>query len=427
MNEDPSAQNYDPEHKIIRSMFNGSRGPLLRKATALDWAGDPIEVKDRFLPRHGEENYEQMLAHFEEYNDIVGDHPQNMGATSLAFNAYALTNEAKYKAWLLEYVDAWLERTYENGGVIPTNIGLNGKIGGETDGKWYGGVYGWGFTVTVPQTGEKTNRNTHALGITGFANAYLLTGDQKYVDVWRNMIKVINSNVKVIDGVKHYPFMYGDDGWYAYYPHPYGSGNQEIYYWTLDEKDKAPVAEQGWIKFLDGDDPEYPTRAFQGDFASLRVKMEGMQNDPTTPDTRLSDDPMPYNPAVVHNMINLMLGGLHPGHKGAPLHCRVRYFDPIEHRAGLPEDVAALVTKLGKDSTELTLVNLNQTEPRTVVVQGGAYGEHQFGKVSTAADGNLQADDSSFTVRLAPGAGTSIQVETLRYQNQPTMDMPIVR
>ena len=51
MNEDPQAPNYDPKHKIIRSLFNGSRGPLLRKATALDWAGDPIEVENRFKPR----------------------------------------------------------------------------------------------------------------------------------------------------------------------------------------------------------------------------------------------------------------------------------------------------------------------------------------------------------------------------------------
>ena len=48
MNEEPDAPNYDAKHKIIRSMFNGSRGPLLRKATALDWAGDPIDVKNRF-------------------------------------------------------------------------------------------------------------------------------------------------------------------------------------------------------------------------------------------------------------------------------------------------------------------------------------------------------------------------------------------
>ena len=45
MGEDPEAPNYDPAHKIIRSMQNGSRGPMLRKATALDWVGDPFDVK----------------------------------------------------------------------------------------------------------------------------------------------------------------------------------------------------------------------------------------------------------------------------------------------------------------------------------------------------------------------------------------------
>ena len=59
MNEDPGAPNYDPKHKIIRSLFNGSRGPLLRKATALDWAGDPIEVENRFRLGHGERSYER--------------------------------------------------------------------------------------------------------------------------------------------------------------------------------------------------------------------------------------------------------------------------------------------------------------------------------------------------------------------------------
>ena len=71
----PGAPNYDPKLKIIRSLFNGSRGPLLRKATALDWAGDPIEVENRFRPGHGERSYAQMLEHFKDYNDIVGDHP----------------------------------------------------------------------------------------------------------------------------------------------------------------------------------------------------------------------------------------------------------------------------------------------------------------------------------------------------------------
>ncbi len=88
LNDDPGAPNYDPKHKIIRSLFNGSRGPLLRKATALDWAGDPIEVENRFHLGHGEHSYAQMLEHFKDYNDIIGDSPMNLSATTLALDAW---------------------------------------------------------------------------------------------------------------------------------------------------------------------------------------------------------------------------------------------------------------------------------------------------------------------------------------------------
>ena len=101
MGEDPQARNYDPQHKIIRSMFNGSRGPLLRKATAVDWAGDPIEVEHRFHLAHGEKNYAEMLAHFKDYNDVAGDHPANLLSTALALNAYMLDHDPKYKQWVL--------------------------------------------------------------------------------------------------------------------------------------------------------------------------------------------------------------------------------------------------------------------------------------------------------------------------------------
>ncbi len=42
MNEDPEAPNYDPENKVIKSIWNGSKGPMLRKATVYDWVGDPV-------------------------------------------------------------------------------------------------------------------------------------------------------------------------------------------------------------------------------------------------------------------------------------------------------------------------------------------------------------------------------------------------
>ena len=48
-----------------------------------------------------------------------------------------------------------------NDGIIPSNIGLDGKIGGATDGKWYGGAYGWAFTTPITGTTTLAHRNRH--------------------------------------------------------------------------------------------------------------------------------------------------------------------------------------------------------------------------------------------------------------------------
>jgi len=423
LNEEPGAPNYDPEHKIIRSLFNGSRGPLMRKATGLDWAGDPIEVAGRFDPLHGEESYEQMVEHFKDYNDIVGDHPQNLVATSLAANAYMLTHEPKYKEWLIEYVDAWCERTQENGGVIPSNIGLDGSIGGATDGKWYGGVYGWGFTVAVPGSDETANRNTVHLGRIGFGNATLLTGDRKYADVWRNIIKTINAQAKTIDGKTMYPTMYGDDGWYSWSETPWSAGARDVYYWSMDPTDRGLVSRDGWFRFLAGDDPEFPVRALQSDFETIRRKNAAMRSDTTTPDTRLADDPMDKNPVTVDHLLKLMLGALETPSGGALLHARLRYFDPVARRSGLPEDVAALVERMTDRETVVTVVNVNPTDSRELVVQGGAYGEHQIRTV-TFNNGRITADAPTFHLRLAPGAGVQLTLQMDRYANEPSLVQP---
>jgi len=422
MNEDPQAPNYDPRHKIIRSLLNGSRGPLLRQATGIDWAGDPIEVAGRFRLRHQEKSYQQMVAHFKNYNDIVGDHPQNLSATSLALNAYMLTGEKKYKQWILEYVDAWLDRTAENGDIIPTNIGLDGTIGGETDGKWYGGTYGWAFTVQVPQTGQYVNRNTHYLGLIGFINAYMLTGDDRYLDVWRRMTDAINKNGKVIGGKMMFPTMYRDDGWYDFQPYKYHYGALEIYCCSMAPADRQRVSENSWLEFLDGNHPGYPAEALRVDLAAVRKRVQAMRGDTTTPDTRLSDDPMMYNPVKVGSLVQLMLGGLSQG-SGRVLHACVRFFDPKRRRAGIPEDVAALVRRMTVNSVTLTLVNTNPVESRTLVVQGGAYGEHQC--VSVISPGKtVRINRPYFKVKLAPGCGDTLEIRTNRYTNRPTLTFP---
>jgi hypothetical protein len=424
--EDPQAQNYDPQHRIIRSMFNGSRGPLLRKATAQDWAGDPIEVEGRFSPLHNERSYEEMLEHFRDYTDVVGDHPLNLGATTLAFNAYALTGEAKYRDWLLEYVDAWAERTKANGGLIPSNVGLDGVIGSACDGKWYGGCYGWSFTVdVVPYTGAKSHRAAFSSrAVYGFANAMLLTGERRYLDLWRRMLDIVNANAREIDGQKRYPHMHGDQGWYEYRPEPFAPGALELYYWTLDRSALDLLPERpGWIAYLDGDDPDYPVAALQRDLETVRRKVDAIRQDHHSPDATMSDDPNERNPATVGALIQLMLGGLPTGRIGFPLHCRLRYFDPVQRRAGIPEDVAALVEAMTDHSVTVSLVNLNQVEPRTLVVQGGAYAEHQF--VSATLDGTtLPIDGPRLTVQLAPGAGGRLTLNMQRFANQPTFAFP---
>lgn len=423
MNEDPGAPNYDPKHKIIRSLFNGSRGPLLRKATALDWAGDPIEVEHRFNLLHQERTFDEMLAHFVDYNDIVGDHPLNLLATTLVLNAYMLTGDAKYKDWLLDYVGAWRERMQENGGVIPSNIGLDGKIGGATNGKWYGGVYGWSFSVKVPQTGGTDHRNRAAAGFIGLMNAYMLTKDDTWLDAWRKQTDVINAQGKMIDGKFATPRMYGDQGWYHFVPGNYADHAMELYYESWKPADRKRVPDTGWLQYLEGKNADYPTQALRGDLARIRERVIGMRADNSTPDTRLSDNPMQFNPASIYTLVELMMGGINIGRLATVQHSRLRYFDPVAGRAGVPEDVAALVDSMTEDSVNVTLVNLSTVAPRTVVVQSGAYAEHEFTSLKVGNQ-DRPIKDTQFTLRLEPGCGARLQLGMDRYTRQPTMSFP---
>ncbi|MCC7423343.1 MAG: hypothetical protein IT428_23960 [Planctomycetaceae bacterium] len=421
--EDPTAPNYDPKHRIIKSLFNGSRGPLLRKATALDWAGDPIEVEGRFSLGHGERTYQEMLDHFRDYTDIVGDHPGNMAATSLAFHAYCLTGDEKYRKWVLEYVDAWAERAKQNKDILPSNIGLDGTIGGAAGGKWYGGTYGWAFSPTVPQTGKVAHRNTTNLGIQGFLNAHLLTGDAKYLDVWRRQIDAINANGKMVDGKMQYPHMYGDDGWYAYSALKYDIGARDIWLSTLDPKDLERAGKTGWAEWLAGKNPKYAETALQNDFGKLRGMVELIRKDETTPDTRLADDSMQLNPCSIGSLLELTTGSLLPSKNGLVMRARLRYFDPTERRAGLPDDVAALIDGMTADSTTVTLVNVNPVEARTVVVQSGAYAEHEMTSVKMG-DATFAVNGPQLTVRLAPGCGERLVISQKSYALRPKTALP---
>ena len=177
---------------------------------------------------------------------------------------------------------------------------------------------------------------TTYLALNGFGNAYFLTGDDRFLDAWRKQIDAVNSHARVENGRTLYPHMFGDQGWYDYRPEPYRHGVLELYYWSMKEADRRRVPDSGWLAFLEGRNPDYPETALRGDFATIRRKVEAMRKDATTPDTRLADDPMAYNPATVANLVQLMLGGLPPKHQGEVLQARLRYFDPVDGGPGCP-------------------------------------------------------------------------------------------
>jgi hypothetical protein len=421
MGEDPEAPNYDPTHKIIRSMQNGSRGPMLRKATALDWVGDPFDVTG-FDALHGESSFEQFLAHYEEYGDVVGDHFLNLVATTLPMNAYLMANEPRYKRWIVEYMDAWVDRMSQNDGIIPSFVDLDGRIGG-ADGRWWTSAYGWGFSPVNPVTGRREDRNRIPRALVGFSNALLATGDQKYVNAWRAMIEAVNSHARVVEGRKQYPTMHGANGWYGWRDAPWNVGALEVWYWSQQPDDRARVGRNGWVDFLAGQNPGYPEQALERDLKTIQQRVSRMRSDTSTPARRLADNMLDYNPATTDSMVQLMWGALLPGREGGLLNARFRYFDPDRRRAGLPEDVAALVSGLSDTRATLTLVNLHSSRPRTLIVQGGGYGEHQLIRVTNGAE-TTPVNSPLLTVRLDPGCGRTLVIEMKRYTNPPTVKHP---
>ena len=427
MNEDPEAPNFDPKHMIVRSLFNGSKGPKLTPATVDEWDGPLQPGADPNAPNR---------TRFATSSNVRGDHPLNLNVAMLHFHAYLLTGEVKYRDWLLHYVNAWRARTEQNGGNIPSNIGLDGTIGGEWGGKWYGGVFGW----NSPDSGV---RNYVLRGPPeAFGAALLLTGDQRYPQVLRRQIDNLFAASKEENGKRLLPRFYGDQGWYGF--HEVGAGPSgslgnlhnvliDLYMWSLAPGDRARAPDNAWLEYLQSGDASYPLRAFHDGLddvrragARLRGEIQGRGGAAGGRGAARSAPPVTANPVATTALINLTMGANDPGgstHGPLPLHAQVRYFDPDRRRAGLPEDVAALVHGIQPGQVSLTLVNLHPLQFRSVVVQMGAYGEHHA--TTVRIDGrSVAVDGPSLTVRLSPGAGGALDIGVRRYEYDPTLSFP---
>ncbi|MFG6685788.1 hypothetical protein ACGK9U_04340 [Mariniflexile sp. HNIBRBA6329] len=406
MNEDPEAQNYDTKHKIIRSLHNGSRGPKLTFASETDWGGEPVE------------GFPERLNRYSTAGNIKGDHPLNLVSTTLAMNAFMLTGDKKYSDWLLEYTTAWYDRIIGNNGNIPTNIGLDGTIGGEWDGKWYGGTFGWNFWP------ESNVRNYFIRGPRiALGSAFLLTNNKKFITPLRLQMQNLYAAKKMQGSTILLPNKYGENGWYGYMPERRFDVLRDIYLWSMDPTDLQHLNKDAWISFLLGNNPNYPEQALKKEQDFIVRCIERMNKDTSKDEIRQTDEPQKVNPVKAGTLVELTTGGNDPGIAGNILHSRVRYFNPVLKRAGLPDHVAALVEKITPEGIELTLVNTNQTQSRKVILQSGAYGEHDFTEViidgkSVALNGN------KLLVVLKKGAGSKIILKMDLYKNSPTLVLP---
>lgn len=465
--EDPQAPNYDPEHKIFRSPIQTSRGPCFQADLQhlKDWmAGrigeDPTKkamgMRSTLYPvvKELEANWYEDPQRRDEieklFEQIVlnGDVAHSLGATALMTNAYLYTGDEKYKRWVLEYTEGWMDRIKANGGIIPDNVGPTGKIGEHRQGQWWGGLYGW---------------NSYWAGdimfnsiIVGAECALLLTGDFGYLELLRSQIKVLLDNaVTRDDGQLVVPTRYGPDGWEAYKPMRM-KDLAHLYHASMDPQDYELIArvregdverdwnhvmfeaeknngdtEYGRFQYYDGKNPDWPQKILDAEYEGALAMFEATRNDTRDVETIIADNQQPPQFVLTKGLTQVMLGAPQAVYTGGLLRATVRYFDPDRVRPGVPEDVAALVDQLGSDVAGVQLANLNRTETRNVVIQAGAFGEHQFTKVQfqetdgeSSSERVVPVDAKFFAVELPPSRTIRLEIGLRRFANPPSYAFP---
>jgi hypothetical protein len=478
--EDPLAQNYDAELKLIKAPQSGSKGPrftvtkedLVTHRGVLDGYHAPFEDMKTSAFEEGTRmcNWSDP----EVFDEVVllmnqrttrGDVPLNLNASGQMTHAFMYSGDESLRTWVLEYMAVWHARAKANGGIMPDNVGLSGKVGEYLDGKWWGGHYGWRwphgfFTIIEPV-------------INTCLNAYLLTGDINQVQMAREQIDINFDLGKEIDGVYQVPNKHFDSGWADYRP---ASPFHAIHLWarTLDPQDQervertrgssdwkdVTIAEKPfsvkhyntntvpWYEFINGNLPTYPMdlltanhRLIDQQLDRLRSKHGDPRNWPEV--DQIMDYPdslsmkidgyaihawQEFNPVYFESLIQLMLGApAHISHGGLQ-HSTVRYYDSDLKRSGVPEDVGALVHTITPEDVQVDVSNVGDKN-RKLVIQAGAFLEHSFTRVEiTNSNGSSLIDEkiNGPWIEIELAANTTVQVKLgmTRYCNTPSYETP---
>ena len=474
LGDDPEAPNYDRRYKVLRSPFQTSQGPWLRadpqRVHAYLWGGQGVlggrvnyygtraslypAVKELEADWWKEPRRRDQIVGLFDKIVLNADSPNNLGATALLTNAYLYTGETRYKDWVVEYTDAWMDRIEQNGGVVPDNVGPTGKIGEHRDGCWWGGIYGWnsycGFNILF-----------HSLTI-GAECALLLTGDTGYLDLLRSQLKVlIDKGMVRPDGQFLQAVRHGPQGWGHKMWNPVTGLDQPVrmnelahlYHASLSEEDRQLVtwvrdgdASIDWnenkvegtdfyqgvqeyprFQYYDGKNPDWPAAILRAELESALKVYGEIRDDERTVEQVIADNRVPANPVHTKVLTHVMLGAPQSVYHGGLLRATVRYFDPDRARPGLPPEVAALVDQLESERVGVQLVNLNRDQGRRVVVQAGAFGEHQFTEVRYAAGDEERAvavEGQWIAVELPPSTAIRLDMGLRRFANDPSYAFP---
>ena len=343
------------------------------------------------------------------------------------------------RTWIIEYVDAWLDRVRKNNAILPDNVGLSGEIGQYMDGKWWGGYYGWRWPHGLFNQLEST--------VIGASNALLVSGDARFLELPRSVLRLVQRQAKRREDRVVVPHRHGDDGWYDYqklnpkFP-------THLWYVSREEEDWKRLAaltepnewetlryvkgkgdsenNTAWLGFLHGRNPRYPLQILQGAWGETVRRMDLIRRDRTKPDEQDVHHWQRLNPVVLEGLVQLMLGAPNHIYHGGLLHCSVRYFDPEQQRPGVPPDVAALVDRITADGISLVLVNLSPSEKREVILQAGAFGEHRFTRVRQEMQPHQfhSVEGKHLRVRLGPSGIGRLDLGLTRFANRPTYAFP---
>lgn len=476
LNEDPDAQNYDSQHKIIKCAMSGSKGPgfwIFSGKPFWPWSGYNMPFYD--VPGcTSHEAVSQNPKLSERMGDVIsrqqgkGDTVVNLAATSLTTNAYLMTSEKKYKEWVTEYVDAWIERRDTNNGIVPDNVGLSGKIGEYMNGNWYGSYYGWTWPHGWHSVGQ-------AVGIAA-QNATLLMRNANYMDLPRSQIDILIANGIEKDDQLYVPYKYGEPrkvnyvpgawlqyplqnedgtalqvgGWFEFMPmHP----SDIAHLWTMSMKPQDlqrsekiskktgskfdinawyHTKDQGghdgaWLAYMRGEYPEYPETILKHNLEQVEGRLNFMETDNEDPNKYSDSYFQRRNPVTCEGLVQLTLGGPLPHYNGGLLVTRLRHFDAQHKRPGIPQDVSALVSKMESDRTELQLVNLSETESRDIIIQAGTMGEHNFTDVYFEVGQNnktVGVNGKYLQIHFPPYTQITLDLGMQRFANTPSYKLP---